>query len=139
MPPRFKRCSLRRIANQYHFSRSPRVRLMLEPLEARTAPAVLTVTDGGDSGGAAQLRQIWALANSNGEADTITVASSVANVILVGAALSDYSENSDLTIQGNGSGATTIHAPPGQRLFNFSYNGDFGTSINILGITLTGA
>src|SRR5262245_29482810 len=51
--------------------RPSRAPLRLTPLEDRTAPAVYTVTDVGDSGGPGTLRSILRLAGANREDDTV--------------------------------------------------------------------
>ncbi|MFL5330834.1 MAG: choice-of-anchor Q domain-containing protein [Gemmataceae bacterium] len=107
---------------------------MVQPLEERTVPAVFTVTDGGDTGLSTQLRQIWAVANNNGESDTINIG--VPAITLLGAALPTYTENANLSIVGGGSGVTTITAPGGQRHFNIGSSS--GTLISISGMQLTG-
>ncbi|MFL5327466.1 MAG: beta strand repeat-containing protein [Gemmataceae bacterium] len=132
MSPRFR--SRLRI---FQFRRtSKRLRPFLERLEWRVAPAVFTVTDAGDSGLPTQFRQLIAAANSNGEADTITFDASVTTINLTTPALPAYVEGFNLTIQGNGSGATAIVAPMSQRIFDLSSAAS--STISISGFKLTG-
>jgi hypothetical protein len=110
-----------------HVRRRPYTRLHLEALEDRQAPAVLTVTDPGDSG-PGTLRQ--AILDANNEAthpgpDTVAFAPALAGATInltttdPGAAdgPSAFAVGSAITIDGGSAGVTVTPAvpPPGRR------------------------
>ncbi|MFL5330036.1 MAG: choice-of-anchor Q domain-containing protein [Gemmataceae bacterium] len=117
-------------------ARGQRTLLFLQGLEQRIAPANLLVTDGGDNGGAGQLRAAWETSRTNGQADTITVDAGVTSITLT-AALTTYDEAQNLAIIGNGKNVTVIVAAPGQRIFNFKVPSAQPT-ISISDLTLQG-
>jgi hypothetical protein len=113
-------------------------RLRVEALEDRQAPAVLTVTDLGDSG-PGTLRQ--ALLNANDEAahpgaDTITFAPALAGATIsltttdpaAGDGPSAFAVSSALTIDGGAAGVTVARSAaagtPAFRLFDVAASGD---------------
>lgn len=112
-----------------------RTRLWLRSLEERIAPANLIVTDPGDTVAAGQLRQILAIANSNGEDDTITFAPSITTINLAFGQMS-INANQSLVIDGGGkvtiNGATTRSAT--NRIFNVSASGS--PTVTLQGLTL---
>ncbi len=107
----------------------------LEPLEDRLAPAVLTVSDPGDNGGANQLRAAITTANAN-PGDMIVFAPTLAGstITLTGGELSI---TASMTIDGRGANELTINGAGTSRVFDI--NGDTAPTINITGLTLVDA
>src|SRR5262249_1581047 len=111
---------------------SPSPRLRLEPLEDRSVPAALLVTDPGDSG-PGTLRQAITDANTATGADAITF-----DPALTGqpstppTALPDITDA--LTITGPGQTALTVQGHAGDRVFQV----DTGVTATIADLTVTG-
>lgn len=108
-------------------------RLQVHRLESRIAPAQLVVTSAADDGGAGTLRSILAVANTNGEADTITFASAVTSITLATGQLT-ISESKNLTIDGGGTVSIngTATASATNRIFNLTATGQPTIAINRL-------
>ena len=114
-----------------HRLRWNRRRLLVSRLEERTAPAQLIVTSAADDGGAGTLRSILAIANKNGEADTITFDSAITSITLATGPLT-ISEGKNLTIDGGGS--VTINGAAKFGIFGLTAVGS--PTISIANITL---
>jgi len=110
-------------------------KLFVSRLEERNAPAQLVVTSATDDGGAGTLRSIIAIANSNGEADTVTFDTAVNSITLATGQLT-ISESKNLSIDGGGmvtiNGAATASAT--NRIFNITATGK--PTIAMQGLTL---
>jgi hypothetical protein len=116
------------------------VRLALETLEDRTAPAVLTVTSAADmyQDGLLTLREAVALANadaSSGQSDTITFDASLGNATVTLTAgqleLSGAGGNATETI--DGAGRITVSGNHASRVFR----SDAGVQAELDGLTIT--
>jgi predicted outer membrane repeat protein len=108
-----------------------RYRPSFDCLETRCLLATLVVSDPGDNGGANQLRQVLAAANTG---DTITFSLPNPSTVTLGVN-STLTVSKSITIQGPGANALTINGNnnPGQV---FQING--GLTVSMSGLTITG-
>lgn len=122
-------------------SRGPaRVRLALEALEDRTAPALLTVTSAADAhqDGLLTLREAIALANTdarNGQSDTIAFDASLdgATITLTGGQLALTGASSSATEMIDGAGRITVSGNHASRVFQIGA----GVQAELDGLTIT--
>lgn len=125
-----------RNVNRLRPTRPIRTRLSLSPLEDRAVPAILTVTDAGDTG-PNTLRGIMATADTNGEADTIQFGGGITTINLTSGEIGYTTDVNNLTI--NGAGVTVngdAVAAATNRIFKFNVAGGDPT-ITINGLTMS--
>jgi Ca2+-binding RTX toxin-like protein len=89
-----------------------------------------------DGSGGTTLREAIDEANTNGEPDVITFASTLTGTIELGSSLEITNE--ELEIQGPGAGQIIVDAQGNGTVFYVTSLDDFGTPVTISGLTLTG-
>jgi parallel beta-helix repeat protein len=112
-----------------------RIRLLLQALEGRVAPANFTVSNADDAG-AGSLRQAILDANAHAGADTITFNSFFSTPRTITLTTGQLSITGDVTITGRGAARLTVSGGNASRVFNISDAS--ATTPGVLNVTLSG-